>query len=119
MHLNQIVLILYCALIFWLSDQASVSMPMNIPNIDKVIHAGAYFLMGILAWRAFSQQLPKPIWLTIVFCSLYGLSDEWHQSFVIGRYAEVSDWIADTAGGVFSVLLMNNIPMLEKPFSNK
>ena len=115
-HLNQLALILYCVLIFWLSNQPSVSIPLNLPNFDKVVHAGAYFIMGILAWRAFTTWLPKPVFLTIVFCSLYGLSDEWHQSYIVGRYADVFDWVADTVGGIFSVLLMNNSPKLKRKF---
>ncbi len=117
MYLNQLFLLLYCALIFWLSDQPVLSIPVDFPHIDKLIHAGAYFIMGLLAWRAFTPWLVKPILLTIVFCSLYGLSDEWHQSIVAGRSSDVFDWIADTIGGVCSVLLIGKIKMLQKYFS--
>ena len=37
-------------------------------------------------------------------CSLlYGISDEYHQSFVPGREAGVADAIADTIGGFLGV----------------
>ena len=42
--------------------------------------------------------------LSIAFCSLYGLSDEWHQSFVVGRESDITDWIADTSGSVLAIL---------------
>ncbi|KAF3981054.1 MAG: VanZ family protein [Methylococcales symbiont of Hymedesmia sp. n. MRB-2018] len=32
----------------------------------------------------------------LVFCSLYGISDEWYQSFLLGRDADYLAWIADT-----------------------
>lgn len=106
MFLNPLLLVLYCALIFWLSDQPVLSLKISLPHIDKVIHAGAYTIMGILAWRAFRPFNPQPALWVIVFCSLYGLSDEWHQSFVIGRTADFFDWLADTLGGLIAVWLM-------------
>jgi VanZ family protein len=41
----------------------------------------------------------------MVFCSLYGASDEWHQSFVPGRMVEVADWLADSIGGVIGAVV--------------
>ncbi len=40
--------------------------------------------------------------VSVLFCSLYGLSDEWHQSFVPGRDASLGDWLADTIGAVLA-----------------
>jgi VanZ family protein len=37
---------------------------------------------------------------------LYGASDEWHQSFVPGRYPAVSDWLADAAGIVIGYMAL-------------
>ncbi|MCF7966890.1 MAG: VanZ family protein [Methylobacter tundripaludum] len=34
-----------------------------------------------------------PALLEVAFCSLCGHSDEWHQSFVEGRF----NWVADTS----------------------
>jgi VanZ family protein len=33
-----------------------------------------------------------------IAASAYGVSDEFHQSFVAGRDSEVLDWVADTVG---------------------
>lgn len=38
--------------------------------------------------------------------SLYAASDEWHQSFIVGRDSSVTDWIADCLGCILSVLAM-------------
>ncbi len=62
--------------------------------------------MGILAWLAFKEISAKPLYraiLSIVFCSLYGMSDEWHQSFVVGRDSDWLDWLADTLGATAAV----------------
>jgi VanZ family protein len=36
----------------------------------------------------------------LVFATLYGLTDEWHQSFVPGRSAAVADALADMVGAI-------------------
>ncbi|MGR9072205.1 MAG: VanZ family protein [Gammaproteobacteria bacterium] len=97
-RLNLALLTFYCGFIFWLSGQPSVSMPMAFPYQDKLFHAAAYFIMGVLAWRTGRPLFSRPALAAFFFCSLFGLSDEWHQSFVEGRFAELSDWLADTAG---------------------
>jgi VanZ family protein len=40
----------------------------------------------------------------LIFTSLYGASDEFHQYFVPGRDCEFFDWVGDTTGAIFAVL---------------
>jgi len=99
------VLTVYCTLIFLLSHQPTLPMPLAFPHQDKLSHLVAYAVMAILAWRAFSHRLSatQALWLaTALFCSLYGMSDEFHQSFIPGRNSEVADWLADTLGAVIA-----------------
>ncbi len=101
------VLILFCGLIFWLSSQEQLPIPNSFENQDKVHHFIAYFVMGVLAWRAFNHfdlSLKKRIWATIGFCSLYGISDELHQFFVPGRETSAWDWLTDNAGVVTAIV---------------
>lgn len=44
----------------------------------------------------------KALLLTI----LYALSDEWHQSFVKGRSASISDVLIDTTGAVIATSIL-------------
>lgn len=100
------LLLIYCLFIYWLSDQPSLPAPMWFDHQDKVYHAGAYFIMGLLAWRNFKHWFNSPIipaLLSIGFCSIYGLSDEWHQSFVVGRKSDIIDWMADSSGAGLAV----------------
>jgi VanZ family protein len=102
-------LFLYCLFIYWLSDQSSLPIPHVFSMQDKILHAGAYFIMGILAWRGFSHLFNRPVTLALfglAFCSLYGISDEWHQSFIEGRFSDITDWIADTGGAGLAVFLL-------------
>lgn len=103
------LLFLYCLFVYWLSDQTTLPVPKLFSSQDKILHAGAYFIMGTLAWRSFEHLLTKPIILalcSVTFCSLYGISDEWHQSFVVGRFSDIADWIADTSGAGLAVFLL-------------
>ena len=102
-----IILLLYCSFIFWLSSKPSLPTPFLFIHQDKIFHMVAYFFMGILAWLLFSQCFAKQsivIIVSISYCSLYGISDEWHQSFVPGRDADSMDWLADTLGASISLI---------------
>jgi VanZ family protein len=107
------LLVFYCLFIYWLSDQSSLKNPFDFgfDFQDKLYHTGAYFIMGLLAWRSFKHLTSSsiiPALLSIAFCSLYGLSDEWHQSFVAGRESDIADWIADTIGAALAIFFLRN-----------
>lgn len=90
------------ALVIGASSRSTVAGP-EIVNIDKVAHFGVYGLMATLicrvgvGWRAAGWAL--------LAASLFGATDEWHQSFVPGRFPSVADWIADTLGAALAVTL--------------
>lgn len=99
----------YCAVIYWLSDQSSLPVPMLFEFQDKLHHFGAYFIMAVLAWsgfRHFAATQVIAIAFSVLFCSLFGVTDEWHQSFVEGRTADVLDWLADTLGALTAGLIV-------------
>jgi VanZ family protein len=68
---------------------------------DKALHTIEYTGLAVLVIRAILGEgvgrLPAVV-LTIVVVSSYGASDEWHQSFVPMRDADVRDWVVDTIG---------------------
>jgi len=69
---------------------------------DKLLHAGAYALFGLLCLRAThggfkSLRRPRAV-VALILCIGYGAFDEWHQSFVPGRDPSVLDWVADLVG---------------------
>jgi len=98
-------LILWCGIIYLLSDRPTLPMPMLFPMQDKVNHFIAYAVMGVLAFRAVRHRFGgNTLWIaSLLFCSLYGVSDEYHQSFVPGRMSEVADWLADTLGAAAAI----------------
>jgi VanZ family protein len=42
-------------------------------------------------------------WIAVAVASIYGVSDEFHQSFTPGRSVEIADWLADTCGAALAV----------------
>ena len=109
--------VLYMAFIFVLS---SISRPVDLPPgmSDKGGHLLLYAGLGVLVARALAGGWRGPmtirLWLaTVVICTLYGISDEVHQSFVPPREAELFDVAADaigaSLGGVAMALLARRL----------
>jgi VanZ family protein len=72
-------------------------------DFDKLLHFVEYFILGYLVMRLFATSplttvARYPAALTALFGILYGLSDEWHQSFVPGRCASLCDAACDSVG---------------------
>ncbi len=111
--INLIILTSYCSLIFYLSSRSSLPTPLLFPHQDKLMHMGAYFIMAILAWRLFKDffNFYAALLISFCFCSLYGISDEWHQAYVPGREADLLDWLADSLGAAIALV---SIQLLDK-----
>jgi len=97
--------------IFFLSHQPgdSLSLP-EIPGMDKVAHMAAYGFLAATILVALSdrQKHTRPkrvLWLTVLFCVLYGISDEFHQSFIPGRSSSFFDVLADSGGAALTCAL--------------
>jgi len=102
--------ILYCLLIYFQSANPSPKQIPQWPLIDKLLHFAAYGVMAILFYRAYRTlpiaNTPRVLMLlSIVSASLYGISDEIHQSFVPFRDAEFMDVVADVLGSACGALV--------------
>jgi VanZ family protein len=94
----------YCTLLF---IQSSFSAPELLPSfsgMDKLLHFGAYGVLGLLFMRAFTRSVSRlgarrVIFYSILLTAAYGLSDEAHQYFVAVRTADMMDVLADAIGG--------------------
>ena len=102
--------LVYCLAIF---VQSSFPATEHIPEFDfsdKLLHAGAYAVLGMLLYRAFDAMHKRPSTVSLVLVSifltaLYGAGDEVHQYFVPARSAEFLDFAADTVGGIIGVTM--------------
>ena len=77
--------------------------------VRKAAHFSIYTILGIFLMNeanTFIITRRKKIILCIIFGFLYALSDEFHQSFVGGRSAEIRDVCIDTCGVIFGIILV-------------
>lgn len=106
--INNIILwqglwVVYCTLIYYLSSLSNPPDIYTFPLSDKIKHVLEYLLLAILTFLAF-HKLPGEFFrryyyiLAILFCIIYGASDELHQGFVANRDSNVMDWFADVIG---------------------
>jgi VanZ family protein len=100
--------LLYCGLIFYASSRSTLPTPYVFSGQDKLIHATAYAVMAVLFWHAAIHRCRAKLlpWLVVTICAAYGISDEWHQSFVMGRDASAWDWLADVSGATVASMLL-------------
>jgi len=106
----------YSGIIFWVSSLPNLDAKVDIKHFDKVLHIIEYVPLGLLLSRAFccsTDRLNNKIILilSLLLASVYGLSDEYHQSFVLGRDSSVLDVFADSIGsaiGAFGYIIFNN-----------
>ena len=97
------------ALIYWLSDQSKLpTVPTLSGQLTSIIgHLGAYFVLAILIWWALGlmpMHSRSRLVLAFVIAVLYGISDEWHQSFVPGRHPDIFDVLTDAIGAAAGLM---------------
>jgi len=104
--------LLWVVIIYFLSAIPSSQLNFKLPpGSDKVVHAFIYFVLCWLARRAFYNQtsflmLRNSSFLgAFIFSVVYGLLDEYHQTFVPGRDADFYDLLADTGGALLYVAI--------------
>jgi VanZ family protein len=98
--------VLYVIAIYYVSSMPS---PPPIPGgaSDLQLHALAYFGLTLVLIRAVAQAKWARVTTAALVLSFaisvgYGASDEWHQSFVPKRHADVRDLAADAVGAAIA-----------------
>ncbi len=95
--------------IFYFSSLPGQAIPAIFTGQDIVFHLMVYAVLGFFVSRALKHTGDNPlrikiIMLTILFCLVYGVSDEFHQSFVPNRCMTVADVGIDVLGGFLGSL---------------
>ena len=124
-------LLLWMSLIFFLSHQDKdeskrtseiVLWLLNIVQIDieslresnfifvmrKVAHLSVYFVLSLFSHRVFNLYLSgTKLWVYIwSFCVIYASTDEFHQTFVLGRVGTIVDVGIDAIGAFLGICLL-------------
>jgi len=94
---------LWCAVIFAFSHNPSHGPDPRQPLWDflmrKSAHLGEYAVLYLLSARALGgRRAAAPA--SLLFCALFAVSDEWHQTFVPGRDGKALDVLLDCAGAL-------------------
>lgn len=112
--------ILYCLLIFLISSLSDPPAPdFKLEWGDKINHAGAFGLMMLLVFRAvrwmfYGRSMRVQLWIALLYCALYGITDELHQMYVPNRHGDPFDLLADIVGaslGVLFIMMIHRQPL--------
>ena len=95
--------VIYMAGIFTASSVSDPPMPTQVPDVS--LHSVAYFGLTLLLIRALAANRWSGVTaLTLavawVIAAAYGVTDEWHQSFVPNRQADLRDVAANAIGAL-------------------
>ena len=77
-------------------------------SVQNALHVPAYAVLSWAFWWALGAWLRLPSARAISACAIasaFGVFDEWHQFFVPGRYASLTDVTLDVAGAVLGIWL--------------
>lgn len=110
MNFRFLPMMLVMVIIFFLSHTPGKDLPATINGLDKILHAIAY---GTLAASCLYGMHPSArdkssLWrgiAVVFFCFFFGLTDEFHQSFIPGRSPSWLDIAADTTGAALTAFL--------------
>ena len=103
----RILLFSYALLILIISSTPSSDLPKTwLLQYDKVIHFFEYFIFGILAIKSMKVVTARIVFVLIPFGILFGMLDEYLQSFISGRYSSGLDVLSDTLGFTVGLILV-------------
>lgn len=116
--------VVWMAVIFGLSHQRGSELDSMLPFFQRWFPAmqsfdwGHFILYFVLGATLYWALLPfsctwKGKALVVLLCLLYGVTDEFHQSFVPGRSPDVRDLRNDTIGAALAMLALA-VPTLER-----
>ncbi|MAF20729.1 MAG: hypothetical protein CMI55_03540 [Parcubacteria group bacterium] len=102
--INWLLVFVWAGFIFFLSHQPDLKSGLSHQwdfIFRKLAHITEYAILTLLLFRVISQYKlseRKILILVFVFALFYALTDEYHQSFILGRQATFRDVLIDSIG---------------------
>lgn len=95
---------MWMGVIFALSSLPGSSVPAG--EYGSIGHFGGYLVLGALYFVALGGRGGgwRAVAFAVLLASAYGVTDEFHQSFVPGRMPDPADWATDTLGALTGAL---------------
>jgi VanZ family protein len=88
-------------------DQPAVAGPLH-GFQHRIAHLLAFGLLGLLGRWAFDGW-PRAFVLAVLLTSVFGATDEVHQSFTPGRRPAIDDWAVDTASAALAIWVWSRL----------
>lgn len=102
--------LIWMGVIFYLSSRTGDDLESLFPFLESFDwgHLVAYYILCLLVYFALNKTFkPKRNFLwSIILSVLYGITDEFHQSFVPSRYPDVFDLMNDFIGAGFAMVTL-------------
>jgi len=118
--INLLLTLCYMAGIYWLSSIPGETDPestllSNIilwtpPAIQNLAHIPLFGFLALLWYRSLSSWMKNGRLLyfsAFLLATGFGILDEWHQLYVPGRYASLTDMALNALGAAFAVWLIS------------
>ncbi len=101
----------WMSIIFYLSSRAvPAASQINWQDFafKKSAHVFVYFVLTILTFFSLPTEtkINKKLLISFVWATIYGVSDEVHQSFTPGREPHIRDVMFDSLGSIIAVCLI-------------
>jgi hypothetical protein len=101
--------VLMMAFIFRTSSIPGTNIPELFSHQDILYHGAVYVILAWFFMRALKHTrdrmtVAQLVVYTVIFCSLYGASDEIHQLFTPARNCDLFDLLTDTTGSFIGAL---------------
>jgi VanZ family protein len=119
--------IIWMGIIFYLSSRTGSELDTLLPFFHLFFpsmqsfdwgHFFAYFILACTFFWPFSAS-GKAGWIlkaaVVLCCGLYGITDEFHQSFVPGRTPDIADIRHDMIGAALAMLFVS-LPFIRRIF---
>lgn len=110
---NWLLVILWMGVIFYFSSLPDLksTLPSSWDLIfRKIAHISEYFVLTYFFIRAFlGHKIGKnnALILSVVLAIIYSISDEYHQTLIVGRSGRMEDVLIDSVGVFIMVWLWN------------
>ncbi len=107
-----LLVIIWACFIFFLSHQPDLQS--GLPGkwdfiLRKLAHVTEYGILTYLLIQAISQRQiskRKTMLISILLALLFALSDEYHQSFIVGRNPAARDVLIDSVGIIIASFIL-------------
>ena len=92
------------------SEKKTLKEEVLTPIVRKTAHFSIYAMLGIWTINFINTfeklKASKKIIISLLFCTLYAITDEFHQTMVSGRSGEIRDILIDSLGALTGMLLI-------------